>query len=193
MLDQTQYNEQSLLENLRSGSEDAFEQIFKRYWAPLYRIARAKVQSHEEAEEIIQGIFSTLWFKRESLLITNLPFYLQTAVRNRIINDLRSKVTQQKYWSYYKRFIPVQKDVTEDTVVFDDLTEALEKAVNRLPEKSRQVFKLSRLEGRSTAEIAKRLKISEKAIEYHITKSLKELRVQLKDFILVLAFVLFTF
>ena len=67
-------------------------------------------------------------------------------------------------------------------VVYDDLSEAVEQAVNKLPEKSREVFRLSRLEGRSKKEIAKLLQLSEKAIEYHLTKSLKELRVQLKDY-----------
>jgi RNA polymerase sigma-70 factor (ECF subfamily) len=177
--------EELLLKNLRKGSEEAFEQIFKAYWHPLYTIARSKVQSHEEAEEIIQSIFSTIWEKKETLLITNLSHYLQACVRNRVINHIRLKVTQEKYWEYYKNFIPQQKEITEDLVAFDNLSEAVEEAVSRLPEKSRQVFRLSRLEGRSKKEIAKLLQLSEKAIEYHLTKSIKELRVHLKDFILV--------
>lgn len=181
----TEHNEQALLNDLRSGKEEAFSQIFTQHWPSLYRIARSKVRSHEEAEEIIQQVFSNLWAKRKTLLISNLSFYLQAAVRNRIINELRSRITHEKYWTYYKNFIPTQKDVTEEDVAFEDLNEALETAVNRLPEKSRQVFRLSRLEGRSTAEIANLLKLSEKAIEYHITKSLKEIRLQLKDFILI--------
>lgn len=174
--------EEELMENFRKGSTEAFEKIFKCYWHRLYSFARSKVQSHEEAEEIIQGIFSSLWEKRTSLLITNLTYYLLTALRNRIIDDVRSKITQKKYWDHYKIFIPQQNNVTDDVVVYDDLSEAVEQAVNKLPEKSREVFRLSRLEGRSKKEIAKLLQLSEKAIEYHLTKSLKELRVQLKDY-----------
>jgi RNA polymerase sigma-70 factor (ECF subfamily) len=62
----------------------------------------------------------------------------------------------------------------------------VEVAVSRLPEKSQQVFRLNRLEGKSIREIANLMKLSEKAIEYHLTKSLKELRIHLKDFILAL-------
>ena len=69
--------------------------------------------------------------------------------------------------------------------MYDDLAEAVEVAVNRLPEKSRQVFRLNRLEGKSIREIANLMKLSEKAIEYHLTKSIKELKVHLRDFILV--------
>lgn len=174
-----------MLHGLRAGNEVAFEAIFKKHWHPLYCTAFAKTQSHPEAEEIVQSIFSALWEKRETLLITNLGAYLQMAVKNRIINQIRGKITQRKYWEYYRHYIPQDKSVTEDTVIYDDLSEAVEVAVNRLPEKSRQVFRLNRLEGKSIHEIANLMKLSEKAIEYHLTKSLKELRVHLKDFILI--------
>lgn len=182
MPNQTGYNEPLLLADLRKGSVNAFEKIFKRHWEPLYVSAKSKLRSHDEAEEVIQSIFSALWEKRESLLITNLSFYLNTALRNRILNMIRDKAPQQKYWDYYKAFIPQYQDITDEVVAFDDLNDAVELAVNHLPEKSRKVFKLSRMEGRSNAEIANLLQVSEKAIEYHLTKSLKELRVHLKDF-----------
>lgn len=182
MPNQTEFNEALLLSELRRGSIQAFEKIFKRHWESLYRIARTKLRSHEEAEEIIQGIFSTLWEKRESLAISNLTWYLNTALRNRILNIIRDRIPKEKYWNYYKAFIPQQGFLTEEIVAFDELNEAVELAVRSLPEKSREVFRLSRIEGRSNSEIARLLKISEKAIEYHLTRSLKELRVHLKDF-----------
>lgn len=183
MGEQTEHKEAMLLADLRQGSVRAFKQIFDHHWEPLYRSARVKLRSHEEAEEVIQGIFSVLWEKREKLLITNLSYYLNTALRNRILNIIRDRIPHQKYWSYYKAFIPQHAETTEEVVAFEDLNSAVELAVSNLPEKTRQVFKLSRLEGRSNAEIASLLKVSEKAIEYHLTKSLKELRLHLKDFI----------
>jgi RNA polymerase sigma-70 factor (family 1) len=188
MPNQTNHTDNLLLENLRKGSVEAFEEIFRKNWHRLYIIAKTKISSHDEAEEIIQNIFSTLWEKRESLLITNLQFYLNAAVRNRILNLIRSKITHEKYWEYYKTFIPQGQEITDHAVAFDDLNEAVEVAVNRLPEKSREVFKLSRMEGRSNAEIATLLHLSEKAIEYHLTKSLRELRLHLKDYMMVITF-----
>jgi RNA polymerase sigma-70 factor (ECF subfamily) len=187
MPNQTDHNEQLLLQNMRSGSVEAFEQIFKLYWRPLYVLAKSKLHEHHEAEEIIQNIFSTLWEKRETLLITNLPSYLQKSVKNRVLNLIRDRITQQKYWDYYRTFMPDLR-VTENTVGFNDLAEAVEEAVNLLPEKSREVFKLSRMEGRTNAEIANLLHLSEKAIEYHLTKSLRKLRLHLRDHILLLPF-----
>lgn len=186
MPNQTEYNETLLLTDLRKGCVNAFEKIFKHHWEQMYMTAKSKLRSHDEAEEVIQNIFSALWEKRESLLIKNLSFYLNIALRNRILNMIRDKVPQQKYWDYYKAFIPQHQDFTDEVVAFDDLNDAVELAVNHLPEKSRHVFKLSRMEGRSNAEIATLLHVSEKAIEYHLTKSLKELRLHLKDFMTVL-------
>lgn len=183
MSNQTEYNEALLLADLRKGSVHAFEKIFKQHWESLYRSAKTKLRSHEEAQEVIQSIFSVLWEKRETLLITNLSYYLNTALRNRILNMIRDKIPQEKYWDYYKVFIPKHQNTTEHIVAFDELNSAVELAVKHLPEKSRQVFRLSKLEGRSNKEIANLLQVSEKAIEYHLTKSIKELRVHLKDFI----------
>lgn len=179
---QTDHSEEWLLKNLREGNVEAFAELFRKYWRRFYIIARSKIHSHEEAEEIVQHIFSTLWEKRETLLINELSFYLHAAVRNHVINIIRSRIRQRKYWEYYKQFIgPRVYEVSNDAVL-SDLHAAVEQAVNHLPEKSRKVFKLSRIEGRSNAEIASLLQVSEKAIEYHLTKSLRKLRVHLKDY-----------
>jgi RNA polymerase sigma-70 factor (family 1) len=183
---QPKFSEESLLRDLHNGSVEAFEQIFKIYWSNLYQIARHKLQSAEEAEDVVQTIFSNLWEKREMLAIDDLSSYLYGALKNRIINNIRLKITREKYWNYYKTFVPLSHYVTENGVVLEDLNNAVKEAVSLLPEKSRQVFKLSRIEGRSNAEIANLLNLSEKAIEYHLTKCLRALRLHLKDYILLI-------
>ncbi|HEY0771845.1 MAG TPA: RNA polymerase sigma-70 factor [Sphingobacteriaceae bacterium] len=181
-----QTSEAKLLQGLAHGDVHAFEEIFKAYWKPLFTTAFSKLQDRAEAEEIVQNIFSALWEQREKVEIENLSAYLHRAVKNRILNSIRAKVTEQRYWDYYRNFIPSVQNSTENTVVFDDLQEGLQAAVNHLPEKSRRVFQLSRFEGRTNHEIAKLLKISEKSIEYHLTKSLRELRIYMKDYITIL-------
>jgi RNA polymerase sigma-70 factor (family 1) len=177
------HNEHQLLEEVRKGDKSAFEQIFRIYWRELYLVARNKLQSHDEAEEVIQSIFSNLWEKRSTLLINDLSYYLHASVKNRILNIIRSKITKEKYWAYYRNFLPQDAELTAESVAYDDLDAAVQEAVNLLPEKSREVFKLSRMEGKTNAEIARLLSLSEKAIEYHITKSVRTLKVHLKDFI----------
>lgn len=186
-----QTNEAKLLHGLAKGDVRAFEEIFKTHWKPLFATAFSKLRDRAEAEEIVQSIFSALWEQREKIEIENLSAYLQRAVKNRILNSIRSKVTERKYWDYYRNFIPSVQNSTENTVVFDDLQEGLEAAVSHLPEKSRRVFQLSRFEGRTNHEIAKLLKISEKSIEYHLTKSLRELKIHMKDYIAILVMLAF--
>ncbi|MFZ6011273.1 MAG: RNA polymerase sigma factor [Bacteroidota bacterium] len=178
------HSDEKLLEAIRHSDEEAFSELFHRHWQKLFAAVHARVRSKVIAEEIVQELFVTLWDKRKTQLITNLPHYLLVSAKHRVINHIRSQVVQQKYWDYYKKFIPQREEVTEKAVSYQELMSAIEKGMERLPEKSKKVFQLNRIEGRSISEVANLLKLSEKAIEYHLTRSLKELRLYLKDFIL---------
>jgi RNA polymerase sigma-70 factor (ECF subfamily) len=140
------------------------------------------VRSKEATEEIVQDLFISLWDKRSSLSINNLPSYLFTAVKHRALNHIESQIVHKKYWDYSKNYIPHLEYATDTIVEFNELMEAIEEGMDHLPEKSKRVFRLNRLEGHSVHEIAGILHLSEKAIQYHLTQSLKKLRVHLKDF-----------
>jgi RNA polymerase sigma-70 factor (family 1) len=179
------YSDARLLEILNeSASEKAFDELFRRYWHMAYQAAYIKLKSKEQAEEIVQDIFMGVWNKRGNLSILNFCHYLRSAIKYRVVDQIRSKVVQEKYWNYYKAFVPLTDEATDNTVAFDELMDVIDKKMETLPEKSRTVFYLNRLEGRSIHEIAALLKLSEKAIEYHLTRSLKVLKLHLRDFIL---------
>ncbi|HTJ49349.1 MAG TPA: RNA polymerase sigma-70 factor [Cyclobacteriaceae bacterium] len=180
------HTDEELLNFVQNSDKSAFEEIYNRHWHRLYNVAVKVLKSQEEAEEILQDIFLKLWIRREEIKVLNLSNYLMSSVKKKIIDSIRSKIVQQKYWNYYRQFMPQSVDETESTVVFNELTNEIQQAIQQLPKKSQQVFRLNRLEGRSVSEIADFLKLSERAIEYHLTKSLKQLRAHLKDFILAL-------
>jgi RNA polymerase sigma-70 factor (family 1) len=182
----TSYKDQELLGAIRRDDECAFAELFARYGKVTYKMAYSRVRSREAAEEIVQSLFITLWDKRATLSINNISSYFFAAVKHRVLNAIESKIVHKKYWDYYKNFIPRQENITEHTVEFNELMEAIEKRMEYLPEKSRKVFRLNHFEGQSIAEIANRLDLSEKAIQYHLSRSLKELRLHLKDFIISL-------
>ena len=104
-------------------------------------------------------------------------------VKYQVINYVRSQAAFQKHGNFYKSFVKIIQEETFETVLYDDLEEALNKGVKNLPEKTQLVFRLNRMEGRSISEIAAKLNLSEKAIKYHITRSLKELRLHLRGFL----------
>jgi RNA polymerase sigma-70 factor (family 1) len=179
---------------LWDGDEEALTLIFQRYWKKLYYLALRKTGSHDTAEEIVQDLFADIWDKRSTLFHRrlegfSLSAYLTTAVKHKVLNLIRSQIYTKSYFDYYKTAFAKDEKSTEHQVEYDQLTDALEEGIQKLPEKSKQVFKLNRLEGRTVQEIAHLLNLSEKAIEYHLTKSLKTIRVHLKDYIL--SFLLF--
>jgi RNA polymerase sigma-70 factor (family 1) len=183
LLPASTYSDQHLVEALNKGSEKAFDALFNRYWYKAYQAAYGKVKSKEIAEEIVQDIFMSLWDKRGTLTITNFSNYVKAAIKYQAVDFIRSKLVQQKYWNYYKAYIPQTDNSTEKKVAFNELMDTIEEGMVKIPEKSLRIFYLNRLEGKSVKEIANTLRLSEKAIEYHLTKSLKELKLHLKDFI----------
>ena len=178
------YTDHQLVASLVSGNEKAFDELFRRYWNKAFEVAYGKVKSKAQAEEIVQDIFMDLWNKRTSLSIESFDKYLYSSVRYQALNKIRSQLVHQKYWEYYRTFIPREECTTEKTVYFHDLLNRIEERLNQLPRKTKKVFYMNKLEGKSLKDIASRLRLSEKAIEYHLSRSLKELKVYLRNALL---------
>lgn len=177
-----------LITDLRAGKHGALTEIFRRHWKPLYLTAYYKLQSHDLAEETVQELFTELWDKRERLFtdsngVPNLAAYLNRAVKNKTLNHMRTLVHDQKYWEYCRQHLPVSDNATSDVAAYNELEEKLEVAVEQLSEKTREIFVLHKLKGVPVSNISRQLDLSEKAVGYHLTKSVKELKVHLRDFI----------
>ncbi|MBE9462392.1 RNA polymerase sigma factor [Dyadobacter subterraneus] len=186
MIDYKKPSETDLIEGLRVGDRDAFTIIYKEYWYRMFTVANRKLQNRELAEELIQDIFTRLWKERETIRITQLDFYLFSAVRYEVIDQIRAAGRQNTYAEYYKAFASFEDLNTENTVVFNDLVQMIDKGLEILPEKTREVFKLCRLQNWSLAKIASHLDLSEKAVEYHLTKATKSIRIYLKEVLISL-------
>lgn len=175
-------SDELLVKLLRVGEQDAFEEIYRRYWQKLLRSAQFKIRSKETIEEILQDLFISLWEKREKVLIENLEAYLNTSLRYLIINQIKKQILQEKFIEYSLKRNELTDDVDE-SVAFNELSVAIEKAIEQLPEKTQQIFRLNRLEYKSVKEIAVLLETPERTVEYHITQALKALRIHLREFI----------
>lgn len=188
MSDYVNDSDEKLLDAIRLDDEKAFAELFNRHWLKAHILAYSKIHNKEVTEEIVQDLFMTLWDKRATLFINNISAYIYTSVKHKALNYIESRIVRKKYWDYYKVFVPQAEDSTEKIVNYNELLDAIERGMEYLPKKTKTIFKLSRLEGRSISEIAKLLNLSEKAIEYHLTNSLKQMRMYLKDSIIVLMF-----
>ncbi|OUJ75642.1 hypothetical protein BXP70_04580 [Hymenobacter crusticola] len=185
------WTDDALLQALATNDRTAFAELYERYWYRVFAVAYRKLKSREIAEELVQDLFATLWHKRAEQAIQQLEYYLLAAINRRVIGYLRAHQVRAAYADYCRRSQTEASQETEHDLAASDLSEAFAKALLRLPEQSREIFRLSRLEHIPVAEIALRLNLSPKAVEYHLTKSLKLLRVYLRDFTLMAVLFLF--
>jgi RNA polymerase sigma-70 factor (ECF subfamily) len=169
----------------------AFGELYERYWYRVFALAYRKLKSRETAEELVQELFATLWHKRAQQTIAQVEDYLLVAINHRVLSYIRAHRVRAHYADYCRNLVDEATHETEETLAVADLSAAFLRGVELLPEKSREVFRLSRLEHHSVEEIAARLDVTPKAVEYHLTKSLKRLRLYLRDFIVMLAPLLF--
>lgn len=179
--------DQELLAALRTDDRAAYGEIFRRYSGRLLALAYGKLGSREAAEELVQELFETLWVRRAESQAQQLEQYLFSAIKYRIINYMRAYKVREAYAAYCRIRQTEAVATTEDAVAFDDLKTALLHGMQQLPAKSREIFRLSRLEQFTVPEIASQVNLSAKAVEFHLTRSLKVLRVHLKDFMVVAA------
>lgn len=167
---------------LFTGDEKAYKAIYQRYWRPLFSIASWKTNSQVAAEEIVQELFLKLWENRQNTLIENPEAYLKTALRYGVIGFIKAKIANAQT-ELGEASGQAAEQRADTNVGLAELSAALENALNMLPEKTRLVFQMSRFEQRSTAEIATHLGLTDRAVEYHITQSLRLLRFELKDYL----------
>ena len=173
-----------LLTTLRAGDITAFEMIFKTYYQPLCNYAYSFVQDRDEAEEIVQSTFLSVWEKREALAIhTGVKPYLYAMVRNASLNIIKHEKIKQQHAAIEMAVAEKSAESVTRTVMASELEDRIYKALNKLPEQCRLVFKLSRFEELKYAEIAEQLNISVKTVENQMGKALKIMREQLKDYL----------
>jgi RNA polymerase sigma-70 factor (family 1) len=185
------YSDEGLLKLLKKQELGAFEEIYFRYWKKLYSAAYKRLQSREIAEEVVQDIFTSLWMNRHIAQIDVLSSYLVTAVKYKVINHLEKEMSRKKYAESQLHSALSMDNSTEETVLLNELNLALEKEIQKLPPKRKQIFKMSREDHLSIKQVASNLGISEKTAENQLGKALKELKLNLKHFnffMLVMAF-----
>lgn len=179
----TLLSDEILVKMLKAGDHKAFREIYKRYWRSLFVAAQRKLKSEATCEELVQNIFLAIWEKRETLLIENLRGYLFSALKYQIVDQLRKELLAEKYSGFLQAKQEQYGETPDEALHFRDISDIFENIFAQLPAKTSQVFHLSRIEHKSTKEIAALLKIPERTVEYHITQSLKILRRQLSDFL----------
>lgn len=172
-----------LLTALRLGDHTAYEKIYLHYASSVKNFLRTLTRSHEVAKEITQEVFITLWEKRDKIdPCKNISGYLYTIAKNAALKHFRdNKLVKDEISAAVD---PFENNSTPDEIIIGKEKEILiEIAISRMPPQRKKIYELSRIEGLSNAEIAKKLGISKNTVENHITSALKDLREVIAVFI----------
>lgn len=155
-----------------------FEQFYRKHVAALVNFATYRIQSQQDAVEIVNDVFMAIWNKQPPLVLEDtLKSYLYTSVKNRCINFLKKK----KLKLVQEEEVRLASTYTADKALLDkEQNKRLEQIMNHLPPKCRQVFAMSRIEELSYKEIANLMDISTKTVEGQMSKALKIFREKLR-------------
>ncbi|PSL23017.1 RNA polymerase sigma-70 factor [Chitinophaga ginsengisoli] len=173
-------DDRELVVMLQAGDAEAFTELYNRYKNPLIIHSYKKIGDFEDAKEIVQEVFSTLWSQREQLpSIQQVSGYLYTMVRNKVLNYIEHKQVEARYALNFQRFIDEGHNSSDIQVREKELQQMIDREIAALPPKMREVFILSRKEHLTHKEIAERLNISEFTVKNHIKGALKILRLKI--------------
>jgi RNA polymerase sigma-70 factor (ECF subfamily) len=174
-------SDKELIRKLKKGEIEAFNRIFYAYSSKLYHFAYGYLKSKEDAEEMVQEIFSKIWDKRADIKEEfEFRSYLFSIAFNYIKKYFRSKALINKY-TEFATINNLESEQIQEDVNYVSLKLRVDQLVNQMPEKRKTVFFKSRVEGKNSKEIAVEMNISPSTVENHLNQALKFLRLHLKD------------
>ena len=179
-------NDLELIDLIRTGNQHAFAKIYERYFGVLYLHAYHRLRDKDEAKDLVQELFSYLWSHREHLSPgPNFSNYLYTSVKNRVLNIIAHKSVEDKFLSSLQYADGKVEAITDHLARERQLAEIIEKEIQALPPRMRQVFELSRKANLTYKEIAARLELSEQSVRSHVKGALRLLRTRLGMWFLI--------
>lgn len=191
----SELTDQQIWGNIKNNDSEAdFNELYNRYWEKLYLNAFHRLRDNDAAANIVQDIFVTLWRRRKFLSIDCMQTYLGCAVRYGVFREF--KKGKLKKAVLYEDISVLQKADVHDNgyeLIYKNLELKVYNELNKLPQRCKEIFLLSRMEQLSSTEIAEHFNISKRTVDNQITLALKHLRLSLKDIIagFIIFFLLF--
>ena len=186
--------DETLIRRIKQGDEKAFDAVYREYYPLMCRFALQLLRSPELAEEVVDDVFFALWNQRSEIDIRSLKAYLLKAVRNKSLNEMNSLAHRRRQMTgridTHDR-LDFRSSLCDAEHPLEQLlckeTEAqFRRIVDSLPEESRRVFMMQRMEGKKYAEIAMELGISVNTVKYHMKKTIRLLSEMLGKYLLLL-------
>lgn len=179
-MNSSEVTDEVLLIALKNDDSGAFEAIYHRYWRQLFVFVYQQVGSKEEAQEVLQDLMLSLWQGRAAANIRNLRSYLFIAARNLVNMHYRKEINLRKYREF-QLMQELAENIDSESIVYEkELLDAIEKVLEKLPEKTACIFRMNKLDRISVNTIATHMGLSHKTVEYHLTKSMKVVKKHLE-------------
>lgn len=186
-------SDNELLNLMQRDDEAAFNELYLRYWEKLMAISLKRVKDVDVAQDIMQEVFVNIWKSRHRTEIRQPENYMATSVKFLSISYLRSQ-KKARLVDELDEAVFLYHDATAEQLLYTkDLISIIQKEVNSLPPVCQLVFRYSRLEGRSTKEIAAEMNLAEQTVKNHLTKALQHFRKILKMAIFIFFIYLWIF
>lgn len=176
------YTDQELVTLLKAGEEDAFTEIYNRYWKRIYAHVFKMLRDEESTKDVIQEVFGNLWLKASQIKDgANIPGLLYIAARNKVFDLIEKQKVRNDYLSEIAHFVSDLGTQPVDTIDETKIREILENEILNLPSKMREIFELSRMDGLSHKEIATKLGLSEQTVKKQVQNALKKIKPKFRD------------
>ena len=180
--------EKGYIEAVSKGDEQAFESLFLHYFPRIKGFISGILQNEEEAEDISQDIFVSMWQNKDRLTgIENLNAYLFRIAKNTVFRHIERSLLFRDYQQQQAErssFSSANNETIEEEIYAKELEYLISVAVEKMPSQRKQIYKMSRMEGLSNDEIAERLVISNRTVENHLTLALADIRKLIGFFII---------
>jgi RNA polymerase sigma-19 factor, ECF subfamily len=187
------FTDAELLRQMAEGDNQAFTLLYRRYWEGLFITAAKALRSKEEAADVVQDVFLSLWKRRDEIKVQgSLAAYLHTSVRYKCIHYIEKNITRRDYLALLAEAAESTSAVNPQiSLQVKEMEEMINKTVSKMPAKMQEVYKLSRQQHLSHKEIADSMSISVETVKKHIQHALNLIRTDLPSGTFILATAIF--
>jgi RNA polymerase sigma-70 factor (ECF subfamily) len=176
------YTDIEIIAFIREGNVLAFQELYLRYWKELFYAASRKIGRKEDAGDVIQEIFTELWFRKEKLHVhDSVSGYLHTILKFKIFDFYHQASRQETHSLAVVPEEEVMEESTASMLHVKELQEIVDEEVKNLPGRMREIFVMSREQGMTAEEIAQTLSISVQTVRNQLSTSLKKIRFTLSQ------------
>ena len=171
-----------LAEKIKDGCEESFKKFYDRYHVQLYYVAKQYVKAPALAEDAVQDIFVKFWIHRNRIDSTkSVKSFIFVMLKNHLLNQLRKNREEIISYESVNENSLHGKNVTEDQVIYNEYEEAVNRGLDELSDRKREVFELKTFKGHSNSEIAELLDINIRTVKTHYYNSSQFMRTYIKN------------